>query len=77
MVIFNNVVNVRNSNLARSYSTYHDFIKLAFTLCDDASGQVSVMFFLGFFFAKLIWIIFVCFLNTNKQNFNECKLYIL
>lgn len=77
MVIFNNVVNVRNSNLARSYSTYHDFIKLAFTLCDDASGQVSVMFFLFCFFAKLIWIIFVCFLNTNKQNFNECKLYIL
>lgn len=53
MVIFNNVVNVRNSNLARSYSTYHDFIKLAFTLCDDASGQVSVMFFLGFFFCKI------------------------
>lgn len=76
MVIFNNVVNVRNSNLARSYSTYHDFIKLAFTLCDDASGQVSVMFFF-FFFAKLIWIIFVFFLNTNKQNFNECKIYIL
>lgn len=77
MVIFNNVVNVRNSNLARSYSTYHDFIKLAFTLCDDASGQVSVMFFFCFFFAKLIWIIFGFFLNTNKHNFNECKIYIL
>lgn len=37
--------------MAKSYPRYHAIIKLAFTLCDDAAGQVSAFFF---FFAKLI-----------------------
>lgn len=40
--------------MAKSYPRYHAIIKLAFTLFDDASGQVSAFFVL----AKLIWIIF-------------------
>lgn len=48
-LIFNNIANVKKIQpliMAKSYPMYHAIIKLAFTLCDDASRQVSGYFFL-------------------------------